>query len=1090
MKKIFLLPVLVVLGCNSFVWSEHRINLSGQWKIQLPETSEEKTWDPKRSAATVTLPGSLTENNIGDDVSVDTKWTGSTQKSPWFTSERYEKYRQEGNVKIPFWLTPVKYYVGPALYRRNFAIPRSWQDKYITLTLERCHWETEVWVDGKSQGKRNSLSTPHEYQLGRLAPGDHTLTICVDNTVKIAVGVNAHSVSDHTQTNWNGIVGQIALEARPGVRIDDLQVFPDVKTKTAKVHITLDNPSKVRGPCTLKLKAQTLSSKTPHKGDPLQLALNLTGSRQTVEAVYPMGKECLLWNEFTPNVYTMKAEIAGKGFSDTVDTSFGMREIGTEGTQCTVNGQKIFLRGTLECCIFPVTGYPPTDTDHWLHIFKVCKAHGLNHMRFHSWCPSEAAFDAADRMGMFLHVECDAWAWVGSGKSIDQFIYDEGDRILKAYGSHPSFAFLAYGNEPHGPRHKQFLSKLVTYWKEKDGRRLYTSAAGWPLIKESDFHSTPNPRIQHWGAGLGSRINARPPETMSDYSDWVEGTDKPTISHEIGQWCVFPNLDEIRKYTGVTRAYNFEIFRDTLDENGMLDQAHDFLLASGKLQTICYKEDIESALRTGGFGGFQLLDLHDFPGQGTALVGVLDAFWDSKGYVTPNEFHNFCCETVPLARMEKRTWTTDETFTASVEVAHYGPAPLKNAVILWTVKTEKKSTVTRIIAAGEFKRDVISIGNTGTIGRIEAPLSRIKAATKLVLEISVKDTSYKNTWDVWVYPETVDAEVPASIHVTDYLTEAAVKQLKKGGKVLLLPPPIMVAGDDLGKVEIGFSSIFWNTAWTNRCPPHTLGILCDPDHPALKQFPTDYYSDWQWWELVSKSAAMIMTDLPDTLQPIVQVIDDWVTSRRLGLVFEAKVFSGKLLVCSIDLTGDLENRPAARQFRHSILSYMNSKEFAPRFALTPQQVQSLFVGEEKLKKLRTVVQADSVATQNYKALNIFDGNPATIWHTPWGDAETSYPHWIELTLPEPMLIKGIKLLPRQDKNPNGDVKEITVKVLEATWSDAATRVFLSSDDNWKTIRFDNTYTGNKIRIVCLKPHAEGSSWASIAEVELITDTQE
>ena len=109
----------------------------------------------------------------------------------------------------------------------------------------------------------------------------------------------------------------------------------------------------------------------------------------------------------------------------------------------------------------------------------------------------------------------------------------------------------------------------------------------------------------------------------------------PAVVHEMGQWCVYPNFDEVRKYTGPLKPKNFDIFHDSLAEHGMLDQWRDFLRASGKLQALCYKEEIEAALRTPGIGGFELLDLHDFPGQGTALVGVLDPFWESKGYITP-----------------------------------------------------------------------------------------------------------------------------------------------------------------------------------------------------------------------------------------------------------------------------------------------------------------------------------------------------------------------------------------------------------------------------------------------------------------------
>ncbi|AQT69150.1 Beta-galactosidase [Anaerohalosphaera lusitana] len=1081
MKKLFV--IFLIFACSGVFCfaSVDRMNLSGQWKVQLQSRADQKTWDPHVQAQTVQLPGSLTENGLGENITMETEWTGGTQNSPWFTSDDYAKYRQEGRVKVPFWLTPVKYYVGPAWYQREFKIPDDWQGRYVYLNLERCHWETRVWLNGKEIGVQNSLGTPHRYSLGNLKPGKHTMTICVDNTVKIAVGDDAHSVSDHTQTNWNGIVGDIYLGSTDSVTIDDVQIYPDTDKRIASVKISLKNFANVKGNCRLKLSAHSATSGTSHTPDEINVPVNLTGQKeQIVEVTYKMGEDSLLWDEFSPNLYKMVTQIEGEDFSDSQDDTFGMREVTADQTQIAINGRKTFLRGTLECCIFPLTGYPPTNVDAWKRIISICKEHGLNHIRFHSWCPPKAAFIAADEVGFFLQVECGAWATIGNGQPIDQFIYDEGDKILKEYGNHPSFIMMAYGNEPGGGNQKKYLAELVNYWKKKDDRRLYTSAAGWPLIPPNDFHSTPGPRIQAWGAGLRSRINAKAPETTTDYSNWVKRYDKPLVSHEIGQWCVFPNLEERKKYTGVTRAYNFDIFSDRLEENGLLDQAHDFLMASGKLQTICYKEDIESSLRTPGFGGFQLLDLHDFPGQGTALVGVLDPFWDEKGYVTAEEYHRFSCETVPLTRMEKRVWTSDENFKASVEIANYGPSPIEDADILWTVK----SADARTFASGTFKGKHLKIGNTGMIGNISLPLTEIKDACKMNLEVTIAGTEYVNDWDFWIYPANISTQVPGQIYITDYLDEAAVAKLKKGGKVLLLPERGMPAGDELGKVKIGFSSIFWNTAWTRRQAPHTLGIICEPDHPALEVFPTDYYSDWQWWDIISKSDAMILNDLPPGLRPIVQVIDDWVTSRRLGLVFEAKLHAGKLLVCSADIQNVLQERPAARQLRASLLKYMNSGKFTPEIRITEDQIKGIFKSEKQLTKLRANVHADSEASQN-PARNAFDDDPATIWHTPWGEIETDYPHHIEITLPKPTTVTGLRILPRQDSNSNGDIKTITVQLkADNNWQSIASLTELSSDDDWKTVEFGKTYTTAGIRIICLSPQTQNSPWASIAEIDL------
>jgi hypothetical protein len=202
---------------------------------------------------------------------------------------------------------------------------------------------------------------------------------------------------------------------------------------------------------------------------------------------------------------------------------------------------------------------------------------------------------------------------------------------------------------------------------------------------------------------------------------------------------------------------------------------------------------------------------------------------------------------------------------------------------------------------------------------------------------------FENDWDVWVYPPNVDIQPPPGVVMAEELNDQALAALNSGGKVLLLIPPGRVKNDPTAKVELGFSSIFWNTAWTHRQAPTTLGILCDPKHPALASFPTEFHSNWQWWYLISQAGAMILDDLPKELRPTVQVIDDWVTSRKLGLVFEARMAGGKLLVCSIDLRKDLEHNPVAGQMLHSLLRYMNSSSFKPAVTLAPDKVRSLMV---------------------------------------------------------------------------------------------------------------------------------------------------
>ena len=445
----------------------------------------------------------------------------------------------------------------------------------------------------------------------------------------------------------------------------------------------------------------------------------------------------------------------------------------------------------------------------------------------------------------------------------------------------------------------------------------------------------PDPRIQGWGEGLRSIINAQPPRTDYDFAHIIR-QNMPTVSHEIGQWCVYPNLKEIDKYTGVLKAKNFEIFRETLKDHHMADLADAFLYASGRLQTLCYKADIEAALRTPGFAGFQLLDLHDFPGQGTALVGVLDPFWDEKGYVTGKEYSTFCNNTVPLIRFPKMVWLNNETLNVPVEIAHFGEKPLQAAHINWQI-SDRAGTK---LAQGSFTKD-LPITNCIPAGEIEYTLSGIGEPSQLIVSVEVKETNSKNQWNIWVYPAKQEAVEQLS-YITSTLDNQTMVRLDKGENVLLLLTPGSILPEKGGDIRVGFSSIFWNTAWTNKQPPHTLGILCDPAHPALTAFPTEGYSDYQWWDLVSNCNAMVLDDFPADYRPVVQLVDDWFTNRKLGILLEGKVGNGKLMVCSADLQKDLDKRPAARQLRQSILQYMASDRFNPPASLDPALVKALY----------------------------------------------------------------------------------------------------------------------------------------------------
>ncbi|MDR1455939.1 MAG: beta-galactosidase, partial [Tannerella sp.] len=912
MQKLFFYVALVA-GLCSCRQAVTETDLSGEWAFALDpnDVGIREQWYNKPLEGKINLPGSLQEQGFGNEIGVDTKWTANVADSAWFKATEYEPYRQPGNIKISFWLQPDREYVGVAWYQKEITVPPEWKGRYVALELERTHWETTLYVNGEEAGKSDALLTPRRFAIDGV--GKLRLTLRVDNRLHIPVGIWAHSVSDHTQSNWNGVTGKIVLSARPALHVDAVRIYPDIQAKKAKVEI--DFAGKANGKARITLKASSFNSAVSAEAKPASLSIDAGAGHAVAEL--DMGDGMLTWSEYEPNLYRLNVELQSESGTDVKTVDFGMREFKASGTRFTVNGTPVFLRGTLECCIFPLTGYPSMDAAYWEKIYRRCREFGLNHVRFHSWCPPEVAFEVADREGIYLQVECGGWTTVGDGGYVDEWFYAESERIVKEYGNHPSFCMMLYGNEPNGRNREKYLSEFVDYWKAKDRRRVYTSGAGWPYIPNADYWSTYNPRIY----ANGNRLNDLPPQTAYDWREAIAGKTMPTVSHEIGQWCVYPDFEEIPKYSGVLKAKNFEIFRDFLNSHHLGDMADKFLYASGRLQVLCYKAEIEAALRTPGFAGFQLLDLHDFPGQGTALVGVLDPFWDTKGYVDGEEYSRFCNGTVPLARMEKLVWTNSETFKATLEAAHFAAKPLTNAVVAW----ELTDTAKNLLAKGEATKD-LPIDNCIGISQIEYDLSAVTKPSQLTLTVRMAGTKYVNSWHVWVYPATVPPmDKP---HFTTDINEAAGRAAA-GGNVLYCPSAETVSSGKTAKISTGFTPVFWNMSWFPSQKPNTLGICCNPEHPALAAFPNEGYGDSQWWEILNSSIPLQMNDFPESFRPAVYLIDDWFKANRLGLLFEAKVGKGKLMVCGADLERDLDKRPAARQFRRSIEQYMASDKFNP-----------------------------------------------------------------------------------------------------------------------------------------------------------------
>ena len=931
MKKHIIFPLFIFSAVMAGA-SVKEIDLSGTWQFGYGDT---ESYDDE-----IILPGSMLTNGKGNDVDTGTKWTGSLYDMSYYYSEMYEPYRKKGNIKFPFFLTPDKEYVGKAYYRKQVNIPSDWNGQRVTLYLERPHIETTVRVNGKEAGHRMSLSTPHEYDITELVtPGkENVIELTVYNGIEnVCVGQDSHSVTDQTQGNWNGVAGEMTLRATPkDAHIRNVRVYPDVKGRKAQVKV-------IKGGDATKLKRASVQAASAD-GSEVFYASKPEVSGDTLTFTIDLGRSMRTWDEFSTPLYTLTANIG----DDVATTSFGMREITTEGRDILINGRPMYVRGTVENCCFPLTGYAPTDEESWAAIFAKCKEYGINMMRFHSYCPPEAAFAAADKAGIYLQPEGPSWPNHGvklrSGMAIDQYLIDEGKAIIDRYGNHPSFVMMAAGNEPAG-NWVPYCNEWVKAMKEYDPTKIYCGASvggGWAWDDGSEYHVKGGGRGLDWknrmpGSNADVRADIRLPRNFKHKEKKPENT-SPILAHEQGQWCAYPDLEETAQYTGPYKARNFEIFRDLLEKNGMKGMDRKFLMSSGKLQTLCYKYEIERNLRTPEYSGFQLLALNDYSGQGTALEGVLNVFWKEKGYVDGEKWREFCSPVVPLARFPKFVFSNRESVRIPIEVMNASEADIRMARISYDVTSEDGNTLSQ----GTLTYADLPIGKNNEIGDIAISFTDVTRPSKFTLTVTAGDKG-RNSWEYWVYPEETASEVPAGIHVADTLDSKALDILAKGGKVLLTAAGKVTLGKDIVQ---NYMPVFWNTSWFKMRPPHTTGAYIDTTHPLFANgFPTDDWSNLNWWELLNKAQVMNLLELPAGYQSPIQPIDTWHLSRKLGMVVEANVLKGKLFMTTMDLDNDLDRRIVARRMRNAILDYMASDSFKPEITLSPETITDFFTKE-------------------------------------------------------------------------------------------------------------------------------------------------
>jgi hypothetical protein len=970
------------------------ISLQGHWYCKLDWNDcgiEEMWYNSAIDDAKITLPGTTASNGIGQPLNTPIE----------LTKEAVKHLRQ--NFK----------YVGAAWYQKKITIPKEWQNKRINLYLERVMFQSRVWIDSREVGVQDSLSTFHSYDITKFIrpEKEFTLTIRVDNRDIQNINTTPSAYTDETQTIWNGIVGNLELVATDKISISYIDIYPDIYKKSANIKVYIDNLLNKATDVLVHASVyeNNVSSQKPI-GTPINLNIKLQNNK--IEFEYFLGDDINLWDEFNPFLYNLDISILSTAdglFKDNKTVRFGMRDFKVKGTNFFINDKKTMLRGTLECCIFPLTGYPPTDKESYLKIFKIVKNYGLNHIRFHSWCPPTAAFDAADEIGLYLNIEGPMWLdtymakKVGSHKEHYSYFPEEANRIIKVYGNHPSFCMFSNGNELGGDF--DLLHSIIANLKEKDARRVYTITTNWDRKTDEcdDYFATQS--VDKIGIRGQYYLDKMVEGTELEYSKAVSMKNMPLVSHEIGQYVVYPHMKEIDNYTGVLSPVNFLAIKKDLEEKILLKYAEEFTQGSGQLAAILYKDEIEAALRTPGFGGFQLLDIHDFPGQSTATVGILNSFWESKGIITAEKFREFCSPVVPLLVIKKRIYKNSDLFEAKLQLANYGESDLKDIKLNWQIGNKSLGSIpVEYVPQG----DVIQVGSISNLS-----FKDIKEAAELEIRLTIKNTNWTNSWNIWVYPDNTLGEnnllVNGNVVIHDSLNSNLIKDLDEGKNVLLLCRDYQVRKHFPGK----FFPVFWSPVHFVSEDP--CGIICSEQHSVFAKFPTNKYVNYQWKDLLENSFSICLDDVKEDLEFIVQVIPNFFNNHKLTSLLEAKVLNGKLMICSFNIQRNLENSPAAACLRRSTLEYVGGQNFNPAQEIKLDTLYKIFLTEEELMKTEALTKnniafckkakSDSEKSPLYNASKGNDGNLTSYWCA----KDTGSGHWWEVDLGEVTEITGAKI---------------------------------------------------------------------------------
>ena len=890
------------------------------------------------------LPGTLDENKIGH------KDTGSNQWHPDAALGSEDKIFHSGEIATRF--TRRFTYEGEARLSRqiNKEIGRviageMAAGKRIFLEVERAR-VLRLLVDGREVPDfiEPSISTKHIFEVTGFIKEDSELTLLSDNSYpglpRDAI-VYSSAATDETQTNWNGVLGYLCLRTEEQVFLDDIRVYPMQNAVTVKMKLYADHPYSGE----ICLHSDAL------KEDVKQYVSISSSVTEVCFGPLSLKEKIRCWDLEDGNLYELSVFLTD---GETKTVTFGIRDFGDNGHgRLAINGRVFFLRSEANCAVFPETGHPPMSVEEWQDILARYRTYGVNCMRFHSHCPPEAAFTAADRLGMLMQPELSHWNPKDAFETETSFDYYRTEliQILRMLANHPSFVMLTLGNELHADEtgHNR-MRELLQLAKSIDPTRLYADASNGHYgeigcEETADFYTASNfydRQLRGTFANMEGYINHCYPGALHNYDVAMDRLrkeyEKPVFSFEVGQFEILPDFDELEEFRGISDPANLRLIQERVARQGLTEDWKRYVEATGELARIAYREEVEAVMRTAGMSGISLLGLQDFPGQGTALVGMLNSHLQPKPYdfARPEHFRSFFRDQLPLMLLPKYTWESTEKLCAHVQVANYGKEELRG-----TLKYELREQPrdgrgysfancgdeSMVAIQGAFDQVVCPAGELTDIGMIEIGLDTLQIGKSVRYNLIIYIGEISNLYPIWVYPQIVP-KCPEGVYETPYLDKNAIEVLNAGGKVYLTPPSTKEALPS--SIQAQFTTDFWSVG-TFAGQEGGMGQLIDEKHPIFESFPTEFHTNWQWWPMATQRAVI----LPKRCQAIVAEMDSYAFLRPMVQLMECKCGNGKLMFSSMGLQ-DLQQYPEARTLLDAIYRYMDSERFAPAQRLEPE----------------------------------------------------------------------------------------------------------------------------------------------------------